>query len=143
MNTQISPLLSVEPIQAVIKQTLACYTIPRDIKRIAINFKCSQFYINKQGIQPIEIQLERTNAEDSWEIRFIATFDYPTQESKNLDVSLYFNFHFGWFYQPDIERCELDRPEVKALFETWLNAFLKHLQQGHFDIRVVTAVKTF
>lgn len=143
MTTQNSVLLSADLIQTVVTRTLACYTIPVHIKRIAINFKCSQFYIDKQGIQPVEIQIERASIKDCWEIRLIATFDYPTQESKNLDVSLYFNFHFGWFYQPDIERCELDRPEVKALFQTWLSAFLKHFQQGCFDIQVVTTVKSF
>lgn len=143
MNSSNAYLLSLEPIKKFIALTLDQYAIPSNAKRLALNFKCSQFYINKRGIQPVEIQIERTDENAGWEIRFVATFDYPTLNSESLDVSLYFNFHFGWFYHPDIKRCELDRPEVTGLFHSWLIAFLQHVRQNSFDIQVLTLVKAF
>nr|WP_257970593.1 DUF2787 domain-containing protein [Vibrio parahaemolyticus] len=95
MNISNAYLLSLEPINKFIALTLDQYAIPSNAKRLALNFKCSQFYIDKRGIQPVEIQIERTDENAGWEIRFVATFDYPTLNSESLDVSLYFNFISG------------------------------------------------
>ncbi|MHA7228433.1 DUF2787 family protein [Vibrio campbellii] len=88
---------------------LSSYPIPEDSKRVVLNFKVSSFYTERCGIQPVEIQLERATPDSPWELRFIATFDYPDEKAESVDVALYFNFKYRWFYQPDIERCELFR----------------------------------
>ncbi|MGR5194923.1 DUF2787 family protein [Vibrio rotiferianus] len=122
---------------------LSCYNIPEDSKRVVLNFKVSNFYTERCGIQPVEIQLERATPDSPWELRFIATFDYPDENAENVDVALYFNFKYRWFYQPDIERCELFRPEVIALFISWLKAFLGHLKDNQFDTLTMTVVSRF
>ncbi|TOD30836.1 hypothetical protein CGJ66_22560 [Vibrio parahaemolyticus] len=118
-------------------------TIESTAKRITLNFRNSAFYRNRAGIQPVEIRLERISKQSPWEIRFIATFDYPDHQASGLDVALYFNFRHRWFYQPDIERCELHRPEVADLFHSWQQAFLRHLSQGRFDSITLTTASHF
>jgi hypothetical protein len=76
-------------------------------------------------------------------VRFIASFDYPTPEAESVDVVLYFNFKHQWFYQPDIQRCELNRPEVQSLFISWLKAFTNHLKASQFDTQTLTIVSRF
>lgn len=122
---------------------LSCYHIPEDSKRVVLNFKVSSFYTERCGIQPVEIQLERATPDSPWELRFIATFDYPDEQAESVDVALYFNFKYRWFYQPDIERCELFRPEVIALFISWLKAFIGHLQDNQFDTQTVKVISRF
>ncbi|EML0424286.1 DUF2787 family protein [Vibrio parahaemolyticus] len=119
---------------------LSCYNIPEDS---ILNFKVSSFYTERCGIQPVEIQLERATQDSPWELRFIATFDYPDENAESVDVALYFNFKYRWFYQPDIERCELFRPEVIALFIAWLKAFIGHLKDNQFDTQTVKVVSRF
>lgn len=50
-----------------------------------------------------------------------------------MEVELYFNFLRGWFYQPDIERCELHQRQVTNLYQSYERSFLKQIQQGSFD----------
>ncbi|EGX7689040.1 TPA: DUF2787 family protein [Vibrio parahaemolyticus] len=95
MNSSNAYLLLLEPINKFIALTPIQYAIPYNTKRLALNFKCSQFYIDKRGILPVKIHIESTDENAGWEIRFVATFEYPTLNSESLDVSLYFNFHFG------------------------------------------------
>ncbi len=145
MKTQFNTQLGFKlvAVNAIIERMLVCYSIPENAKRIVLSFRCSNFYIDKQGIQPVEIQIEREKIHDPWRIRFVATFDYPMPEAESLEVALYFNFHFGWFYQPDIQRCELARPEVRSLFHSWVTAFVTHIQHGRFDVQLITLVKSF
>lgn len=119
------------------------YDIPSNTRRLALNLKVNQFYKERSGIQPVEIQLERLAPHKPWEVRFVASFDYPTSKAKHLDVSLYFNFKYLWFYQPDIERCELCRPEVQSLFLSWLKAFNDHLRKSKFDTQSLTVISLF
>ncbi|MCI9689790.1 DUF2787 family protein [Vibrio parahaemolyticus] len=122
---------------------LSRYEIPSDTRRLALNLKVSSFYRQRSGIQPVEIQLERARPDSPWEVRFVATFDYPTPDAENVDVALYFNFRHLWFYQPDIKRCELCRPEVQSLFLTWLKAFSYHLKTNRFNTQTLTIVGLF
>ncbi|MFN1533570.1 DUF2787 family protein [Vibrio jasicida] len=119
------------------------YVIPANAKRISLNLKLSSFYLERAGLQPLELQLERDTPDSPWEIRFIASFDYPDEQAETVDVSLYFNFKYQWFYQPDIKQCELLRPEVITLFISWLNAFINHLQNDQFDTQTLTVISTF
>ena len=146
MSSILSDIVSVFQLNNLHQLTeliLSYYDIPTDSKRLTINLKVSSFYTERCGIQPVEIQLERQSRNSPWEVRFIATFDYPDEQAESVDVALYFNFKYRWFYQPDIERCELFRPEVIALFLTWLKAFMCHLKSNQFDTQTLTVVSRF
>ena len=119
MNRSIKRNFKLDLFHQLIELLIEQYDIPTETKRVALNLKVASFYRNRSGIQPIEVQLERANSNEPWEVRFIASFDYPTPEAESVDVALYFNFKHQWFYQPDIQRCELNRPEVQSLFISW------------------------
>ncbi|WP_409994459.1 DUF2787 family protein [Vibrio sp. T20] len=68
-------------------------------------------------------------------MRFIASFDYPTPEAESVEVSLYFNSKHQWFYQPGIQRSELNMTEVQSLFISRLFVFTNHLKASQFDTR--------
>jgi hypothetical protein len=68
-----------------------------------------------------------------WRIVFIASFSYPDEAAENVDVELYFNFLRSWFYQPDIERCELNQPKVKELYQAYEQALIQQLKRRSFD----------
>lgn len=145
MSTQASPqqLLERYRIENLINTILDCYQIPDTTQQLTLNLRHSGFYTQRAGIQPVEIRLERTTARSQWSIRFIATFDYPNQSSKSVDVALYFNFQFQWFYQPDIKRCDLNQPEAIALLKSWLKAFVHQLTGQHFDQQHLTIAAQF
>ncbi|WP_447471757.1 DUF2787 family protein [Vibrio harveyi] len=143
MNSDIKRNFKLDQFHQLVELLINQYDIPTETKRVALNLKVASFYRSRSGIQPIEVQLERANANEPWEVRFIASFDYPSPEAESVDVALYFNFKYQWFYQPDIQRCELNRPEVQSLFVSWLKAFTNHLKASQFDIQTLTAVSQF
>ncbi|WP_215408399.1 DUF2787 family protein [Vibrio gigantis] len=143
MNSDVKRNFKLDQFHQLVELLMEPYDIPTEIKRVALNLKVESFYRNRSGIQPIEVQLERANSNKPWEVRFIASFDYPTPEAENVEVSLYFNFKHQWFYQPDIQRCELNRPEVQSLFISWLKAFTHHLKASQFDTQTLTIVSRF
>ncbi|NOI25379.1 DUF2787 family protein [Vibrio mediterranei] len=143
MNSDIKRNFKLDQFHQLVELLINQYDIPTETKRVALNLKVASFYRNRSGIQPVEVQLERANVYEPWEVRFIASFDYPFPEAESIDVALYFNFKYQWFYQPDIQRCELNRPEVQSLFVSWLKAFTNHLKASQFDIQTLTAVSQF
>lgn len=145
MSTQASPqqLLERYRIDSLINTILNCYQIPDTTQQLTLNLRHSGFYTQRAGIQPVEIRLERTTVQSQWSIRFIATFDYPNQSAKSVDVALYFNFQFQWFYQPDIKRCDLNQPKAIALFQSWLAMFTRQLSMHQFDQQQLTITKSF
>ncbi|MEZ8013475.1 DUF2787 family protein [Vibrio sp. FF59] len=143
MNSTITNSFKLDLFHQLVELLMEQYDIPTETKRVALNLKVASFYRNRSGIQPIEVQLERANSNEPWEVRFIASFDYPTPEAESVDVALYFNFKYQWFYQPDIQRCELNRPEVQSLFISWLKAFTNHLKTSQFDTQTLTVVSQF
>lgn len=70
----------------------------------------------------------------------MTSFAFPDDSSLELEVELYFNFNHQWFYQPDIERCELNRPEVIALFDSWQRALMKVFRTGGFDYFAISEI---
>lgn len=110
--------------------------IPAFATRIALNFRVSSYYQDRSGFHPVEIQLNRSTIQSDnthWSIVFVTSFAYPDEQTKKLEVELYFNFLRGWFYQPDIERCDLHQPQVTSLYQSYERSFLKQIQQGSFD----------
>ncbi|UQV20027.1 DUF2787 family protein [Vibrio sp. J383] len=143
MNSTITNSFKLNLLHQLAEMVINQYDVSTATKRVAINLKVASFYRNRSGIQPIEIQLERGSSKEPWEVRFVASFDYPTPEAESVDVALYFNFKYQWFYQPDIQRCELNRPEVQSLFISWLKAFTNHLKTSQFDTQTLTIVSQF
>ncbi|MEZ8962334.1 DUF2787 family protein [Vibrio cyclitrophicus] len=124
--------LLVEYLNALTKRL----DIPAFATLIALNFRVSSYYQDRSGFHPVEIQLNRsTNQSDNthWSIVFDTSFTYPDEQTKKLEAELYFNFLREWFYQPDIERCDLHQPQVTSLYESYERSFLKQIQQGSFD----------
>ncbi|NOH43425.1 DUF2787 domain-containing protein [Vibrio cyclitrophicus] len=132
MNQTTPHRLLVEYLNALVEQL----DIPTFATRIALNFRVSSYYQDRSGFHPVEIQLNRATNQSGntrWSIVFITSFAYPDEQTKKLEVELYFNFLRGWFYQPEIERCELHLPQVTSLYESYERSFLKQIQQGSFD----------
>lgn len=130
-------------LHQLLELLLTQFSIPSNAKRIAFNFRDTSYYTLRQGFQPVEVQLERNCLATEWQIRFIATFDYPDEQAAELDVALYFNFKYQWFYQPDIKRCELARPEVLSLFKSWQTAFVRSLKEAKFNEQTLSIVSLF
>ncbi|MDF5056380.1 DUF2787 family protein [Vibrio parahaemolyticus] len=122
--------------------SLELCAIPKEAKRIALNFRDTQYYQNGNGPHPIEVHLARDTSESPWHIAVMASFAYPDEHSTQMEVQLYFNFRHGWFYQPDIERCDLDQPKVIELFQSWDKAFVKLLNNKGFNQLTLTVLKT-
>lgn len=124
--------LLVEYLNVLVEQL----DIPIFATRIALNFRVSSYYEDRSGFHPVEIQLNRATSQSNdnhWSIVFVASFAYPDEQTKKMEVELYFNFLHGWFYQPDIERCELHQPQATSLYQSYERSFLKQIQQGSFD----------
>ncbi|MCR9955989.1 DUF2787 domain-containing protein [Vibrio parahaemolyticus] len=143
MNSDIKRNFKLDQFHQLVELLINQYDIPTETKRVALNLKVASFYRNRSGIQPIEVQLERANANEPWEVRFIASFDYPSPEAESVDVALYFNFKYQWFYQPDIQRCELNRPEVQSLFISCIKSFTHNLKTSQFTTQTLTIVRKF
>ncbi len=116
--------------------------IPSNAKRISLNFRDTEYQQSHQGNYPIEIHLTRDTPTSPWHIAIMATFAYPDKRSEQMEVQLYFNFNHGWFYQPNIERCDINQPEVIELFQTWDKAFVKQLNNKAFNQLTLTVLKT-
>ena len=140
MSQTVPHRLLVDYLHALIAQL----DIPEFAKRIALNFRVLDYYQSRVGFHPVEIQLERQpkqSEKQPWRLVFIASFSYPDEQAVTLDVELYFNFLRGWFYQPDIERCDLHQPQVTDLYQSYERSFLKQIQQCSFDDIQATLVK--
>lgn len=136
-------VLSLKSVTPMLTTLLYDWRIPDDAKRIVINLRHTTYYKSHQGPHPVEIQLERSSTRCDWTWVFITSFGYPDRKSVKVDVELYFNIKQNWFYQPDVSRCELDRPEVIELFEAWQYVFRQHLKQGQFDDISLSMIKRF
>ncbi|MEZ8995985.1 DUF2787 family protein [Vibrio sp. 10N.222.54.A1] len=124
--------LLVEYLNALVEQL----DVPTFATRIALNFRVSNYYQDRSGFHPVEIQLNRSTNQSNgshWSIVFVTSFAYSDEQTEKLEVELYFNFLRGWFYQPDIECCELHQPQVTSLYQSYERSFLKQIQQGSFD----------
>lgn len=140
LNNDILPLSN--ELQVRLCASLELCAIPEDAKRIALNFRDTQYYQTAKGPQPVEIHLTRDSPVCPWHIAVMASFAYPSEQSKQMEIQLYFNFRHGWFYQPDIERCDLDQPEVIELFQSWDKAFVNLLNNKGFNQLTLTVLKT-
>ncbi|UGA53715.1 DUF2787 family protein [Vibrio sp. VB16] len=122
-----------------LNQIVSKLDIPANAKRIAINFRRSEYYQTKKGFRPVEIQLERQS--NDWTIVFVASFAYPDEHATQVDVELYFNFLRGWFFQPDIHnQCDLHQPKVTQLWNSWEVALLKQINNKAFNELSATLV---
>ncbi|WP_229626023.1 DUF2787 family protein [Vibrio parahaemolyticus] len=109
----------VKPMHCFLDALIADNPIPTSTQRVALNIRSTDEH---SRFQPIEIQLERQTAYLPWQLRFIATFDVICSETKQKELSLYFNFAGNWFYHPETKKCRLSHPEVQALLSSWLKA---------------------
>ncbi|HDM8237075.1 DUF2787 family protein [Vibrio campbellii] len=119
-----------------LRQLTTRFDIPDNARRIALNLRVSSYYQTRTGFHPVEIQLERDLSDSNqpqWNIVFIASFSYPDEQAKAVDVELYFNFLRSWFYQPDIDKCELHQPKVTELYQAYERSLMKQLKQRGFD----------
>ncbi|EGU36855.1 DUF2787 domain-containing protein [Vibrio scophthalmi] len=117
-----------------LETVLDSFSLRTDIHRLSVNFRDTGYYHRREGLHPVEMRFERD--EDNrhiWKLVFIASFSYPDEHSPHVAPELYFNFKRGWFYQPDIQGCELARPQVIDLFKSWAIAFARQLHNQHFD----------
>ncbi|MGR5254342.1 DUF2787 family protein [Vibrio astriarenae] len=120
---------------------LAELDIPAYAKRVAINFRITNYYQTRKDFPPVEVQLERcSESSQTWQIVFVASFSYPSEHASEVEIELYFNFLRGWFYQPDVEQCALSHPMVKQLYEAYERAFLSQVKQSSFDSIQATLV---
>ncbi|OHY90172.1 hypothetical protein BI375_07955 [Vibrio rotiferianus] len=132
-----------EPSQQLInhlQRLTSNFDIPSNAKRITINFRRSEYYQSRQGYHPVEVQLERST--EGWSIVFIASFSYPDDNAEKVEVELYFNFLGGWFYQPDIDCCDLHQPQVTELYVSWEQTLLNQLTAHGFDTVTATLIST-
>lgn len=110
------------------------FSLHTDINRLSVNFRNTSYYSRREGFHPVEMRFERDDDyRHIWKLVFIASFSYPDENSPNVAPELYFNFKRSWFYQPDIKGCELARPQVIDLFDSWALAFFRQLRNQHFD----------
>ena len=113
---------------------LDSFSLRSNINLLSVNFRDTGYYYRREGVHPVEMRFERDEAQRHiWKLVFIASFSYPDEHSPHVAPELYFNFKRGWFYQPDIQGCELARPQVTALFSSWVVAFCRHLKNENFD----------
>ncbi|KFA94923.1 DUF2787 family protein [Vibrio sp. ER1A] len=128
-----------KPLLESIEMILAHSSIPADVTMLSINFRSTAYYQTRSGPHPVEIRLERQGV--TWCVVFIASFAYPDETHRSVTPELYFNVKRGWFYQPDITACELDRPEVRDLLLSWSRMFCRQLLNEQFDDIRLTEVK--
>lgn len=69
MNSDIKRNFKLDQFHQLVELLINQYDIPTETKRVALNLKVASFYRNRSGIQPIEVQLERYNANEPWEVR--------------------------------------------------------------------------
>ncbi|EOK6313972.1 DUF2787 domain-containing protein [Vibrio natriegens] len=140
LNNDILPLSN--ELKVSLCASLELCAIPRDAKSIALNFRDTRYYQTGKGPYPVEVHLARDTSDSPWHIAVMASFAYPSEKSTQMEVQLYFNFKHGWFYQPDINRCDLNQPEVVELFKSWDKAFVKLLNNKGFNQLTLTVLKT-
>ncbi len=140
LNNDILPLSN--ELKVRLCASLELCAIPRDAKSIALNFRDTQYFQTGKGPSPVEVHLARDTSESPWHIAVMAIFAYPSEKSTQMEVKLYFNFKHGWFYQPDIDHCDLNQPEVIDLFKSWDKAFVKLLNNKGFNQLTLTVLKT-
>ncbi|ORT49521.1 hypothetical protein ST37_14085 [Vibrio sp. qd031] len=127
-------------LQSYISALIDLAAVPEHAERIALNFRHSAYHANKKGPHPLEVHLTRLDNSQVWKITTMTSFAFPDDSSSELEVELYFNFNHQWFYQPDIDRCELNRPEVIDLFHSWQRALLKVFRTGGFDSFAISTI---
>ncbi|WP_418113614.1 DUF2787 domain-containing protein [Vibrio scophthalmi] len=122
---------------------LDCLSVREGVEKISVNFRDTRYYHRREGLHPVEMRFERDDDNRHiWKLVFIASFSYPDEHSPHVAPELYFNFKRGWFYQPDIQGCELARPQVFALFSSWALAFCRQLRNQHFDDISANEIRT-
>jgi len=126
-----------------LEAVLDSFSLRSDINRLSLNFRDSSYYHRREGFHPVEMRFERDDKHRHiWKLVFIASFSYLDEHSPNVEPELYFNFKRAWFYQPDIQGCELARPQVIDLFRTWALAFCRQLRNQHFDDISANEIRT-
>ena len=124
-----------------LEASISLCTIPETTERIALNFRHSPYLTHRSGPHPLEVHLFRESPEGTWKIATMTSFSFPSDEDVQLEVELYFNFSHQWFYQPDIERCDLNQPQVIELFHSWQHALTNTFHQQGFDYFAATTIK--
>ncbi|MGF1793841.1 DUF2787 domain-containing protein [Photobacterium profundum] len=123
-----------------LEKLLRNHSIPIDASKLVINCRALNYYRDQRGAHPVEIQLKKENGK--WRVIFIASFSYPSEQHSSVEVELYFHLINNWFYQPDAGgRCNLNHPQVKALFTTWISAFCQQLTSQRFDDISITLIQ--
>ncbi|MEZ8025437.1 DUF2787 family protein [Vibrio sp. 1F255] len=142
--SSVQPTISQKGLKVILSEiihtVLGSFDIPNSARRIAVNFR--QTHVGRQ-LQPIEVQLDREANTDSWQLRFIATFDVICDQTKRKDLSLYFNFARCWFYHPDIHQRPLNCQQVQSLLRSWVIAFHSHLIEERFNNISIKVVDHF
>ncbi|NOH84672.1 DUF2787 domain-containing protein [Vibrio sp. 03-59-1] len=127
-------------LSEVLTLMMAHFDIPENAKRIALNCRHQHYYQHREGLHPIEIQLDK-QASQHWTIVCMASFSYPTEEHQELDVELYFHLKNGWCYQPDAGgELSMAQPTILSVFQSWTHALYKHLTSKAFDDIALTLV---
>ncbi|HHF3141663.1 MULTISPECIES: DUF2787 domain-containing protein [Vibrio] len=140
INSKYGCVSLLPELQQYLVASISLAALPEHSKRIALNFRHYDYHVNQTGPHPIEIHLTRLDDSHVWKITTMTSFSFPDDSSSELEVELYFNLNHQWFYQPDIERCELNRPEVIALFHSWQRALLKAFRDGDFDTFAISTI---
>jgi hypothetical protein len=127
------------PLIECVNAVLSDANIASHVDKLSLNFRHTPYYQRRVGPHPVETRLERQSS--TWCVVFIASFAYPDETHRSVTPELYFNVKRGWFYQPDITTCELDRPEVLDLLLSWSRMFCRQLRDEQFDDIRLTEVK--
>lgn len=127
-------------LQGYLTTVMSVASIPEHVERVALNFRHNAYRPNKTGPHPIEVHLFREPSSEVWKVATMTSFAFPSKTCNELDVELYFNFNHQWFYQPDIELCDLNQPEVIDLFQSWQRSLVKAFRNGDFDSFAATAI---
>jgi len=71
--------------------------VPKNTKRIVLNFHQADYNQTRQGLRLIEIQLKRTSHRDNWLVVFFANFSYPDDNCHFVEQELYFHLMNLWW----------------------------------------------
>lgn len=103
-------------------------------KEVTIHFSDTSYFHRREGLHPVTIGCERDSSkQELWHITHIGSLCYLDETSRFVEPELTFNFKHQQFYQPDIQTCDIQHPEVEVLFHVWGLTFARRLKDKSFD----------
>ncbi len=134
-NTSLQSILPNNDIPMTLELTKWLHSqlshIPLDVSSIALTIECSVYRDTRTGPAPAEFQL--TKADNHWQIKVIAGYDYTIKSTNNFGVLLMLDVSTGLLHRHGFPATPITDVKALSMFKTWLQSVTENIINNRYD----------